>query len=345
MLDELSAKLSAGWSRLTAHLSEVADVLASTPLNPGEKFFFAYLLSFVALAFLSYRLYYSKRSGGFLGFLFPKRIYLHPSARVDYGIYLINLLTSPLFLVSAGLQAWVSVKVGSVLLGFNGGEALVVGQWSAATYALFILGYTLIADLSVYLVHRFHHWSSVFWPLHALHHSAEVLTPVTLFRKHPLWNVSARAVHLTFTGLFQGLFLFVFFGNPGFELLFGLNTAYVLYNFFGANLRHSHVWLSWGKPLSYLFISPAMHQIHHDPERMNRNYGEVFAIWDWLFGTLYIPAGREEFSVGLGEEQGNPHGSLAKAYFVPVRDVARALVSKLERAVGRAAPSASGRSE
>jgi hypothetical protein len=51
-----------------------------------------------------------------------------------------------------------------------------------------------------------------------------VLTPVTLFRKHPLCNVSANLMHPAFTGLFQGMFLFVFYGGPGIEMLFGINT-------------------------------------------------------------------------------------------------------------------------
>ena len=115
------------------------------------------------------------------------------------------------------------------------------------------------------------------------------------------------------------MFVFVFFGSPQFELLFGINTLYVVYNFCGANLGHSHVWLHWGKPLSYVFISPAMHQIHHDPHRMNKNFGEIFAIWDWMFGSLYIPPRYEKFTIGLAE--GDVHDTLAKAYFRPLVDV------------------------
>lgn len=318
--------------RLSAHLVDVVSVLFNMPLNISEKFFYLYVVTFIGLAYVSFRFYYRKYAqGGFLKFLFPKAIYLHKSARVDYGIFLINLLISPLLLFGAGLQAWLSTQIGRLLLDLNEGQAVFVGEWSTPTYLMFILGYTLAADLSVYLVHRFHHQSDVFWPLHALHHSAEVMAPVTLFRKHPVWNVLANLMNLTLTGLFQGAFVFVFFGGPGFEVLFGINTVYVLYNFFGANLRHSHVWLAWGKPLSYLFISPAMHQIHHDPTRMNKNYGEVFAIWDWLFRTLYIPAGFEEFEIGLGQGDDNPHNSLAKAYYVPLLESWRALQGKFVR--------------
>ncbi len=308
-----------------SHFTDVAILLVEIPFTMNEKFYYLWLVTFVGLAYLAFRLHYRHRTKHhFLSFLFPGRIYLHPSAKVDYWIFLINVLISPLILVGAGLQAWVSTEVASILIGINDGHAVFVGEWNALTYLFFILGYTLIADFSVYLIHRFHHQSNVFWPLHALHHSAQVLTPVTLFRKHPLWNVLASSLSLLLTGLFQGLFVFVFFGGPAFEVLFGLNTIYVLYNFFGANLRHSHVWLSWGKPLSYVFISPAMHQIHHDPHRMHKNYGEIFALWDWMFGTLYIPEGYEQFNIGLGDEVANPHDSVVKAYWVPLRDMALA---------------------
>ena len=203
----------------------------------------------------------------------------------------------------------------------------MVGDWSVATYAVFIIGFTLVADFSVYVIHRFHHRSSLFWPIHALHHSAEVLTPVTLFRKHPLWNLMAHSLNMTLTGIFQGVFVFVFYGVPSVEILFGLNTVYILYNFFGANLRHSHIWLSFGPWLSRIFISPAMHQVHHDPKRMHLNYGEMFAIWDWMFGSLYVPEKPETFDVGLGED-GNPHRTLARAYWVPVVEFFRAFSSR-----------------
>ena len=316
---------------LVDYLESIGTVLLRMPLEVTEKFYFLYLITFIGLAYFSYRRFYKHRTRrNFWQFLFPSRIYLARSARVDYAVFLINILLSPLLLMGAGLQAWIATQIAAGLVGINSDQAVVVGDWGFVTYAFFILGYTLIADFSVYLIHRFHHANSVFWPLHALHHSAQVMTPVTLFRKHPLWNVLSNLLNAAMTGLFQGVFVFVFFGNPGIEILFGLNTLYVVYNFAGANLRHSHVWLSWGRPLSYLFISPAMHQIHHDPSRMRKNYGEMFAIWDWMFGSLYIPSNYEQFEIGLGEEN-NPHDTVVRAFTVPVIDSAKALFDKAQR--------------
>ncbi|MEM7218528.1 MAG: sterol desaturase family protein [Pseudomonadota bacterium] len=320
------------WESAWLYVADYAGYLLAIPTLPGEKLYWAYCLTFIALAYLSYRLYPARPEGaaprsrpGFWSYVFPKRIYTHPSAIVDYKVYLANLFIGPVTSAfGVAVQTGLSIQIGNALIALNDGAPIVRGDWSVGVYAVFVLGMTLAADLSVYIIHRWHHANRVLWPIHALHHSAEVMTPVTLFRKHPLWNFSANLLTMVLTGTFQGLFLFAFYGSPGFEVLFGLNALYVVYNFCGANLRHSHIWLSWGKPLSYLFISPAMHQIHHDPRRMRCNYGEIFAVWDWLFGTLYIPEQRETFAIGLGDD-GNPHTDLRKAYWVPVRDALRAL--------------------
>ncbi|MDP2356719.1 MAG: sterol desaturase family protein [Beijerinckiaceae bacterium] len=72
----------------------------------------------------------------------------------------------------------------------------------------------------------------------------------------------------------------------------------------------------WGR----ILLSPAHHQVHHsvDPKHHNRNMGACLAIWDWLFGTLYVPAREREVSkFGLGDEVTEPHDAVA-ALFEPI---------------------------
>lgn len=84
----------------------------------------------------------------------------------------------------------------------------------------------------------------------------------------------------------------------------GINLCIVLANAALAALHHSHVWLSYGPVLEHVFISPAQHQVHHsiDPRHHNRNFGNSLALWDWLFGTLYVIREREEITFGLTGE-------------------------------------------
>lgn len=63
---------------------------------------------------------------------------------------------------------------------------------------------------------------------------------------------------------------------------------------------------------------------------MTKNYGEIFAIWDWLWGSLYIPEQKEEFAIGIGVDQENPHSTVAKAYYIPVVEFLREIKKKFE---------------
>jgi sterol desaturase/sphingolipid hydroxylase (fatty acid hydroxylase superfamily) len=99
----------------------------------------------------------------------------------------------------------------------------------------------------------------------------------------------------------------------------------------GSNLRHSHIWMGFGPVLSYVFISPAQHQVHHSraAEHHNKNYGEIFAFWDFMFGTLYVPQGEEKLEFGLADKQGRllpqPHNTLREAVFQPFQASAKAI--------------------
>ena len=52
-------------------------------------------------------------------------------------------------------------------------------------------------------------------------------------------------------------------------------------------------------------ISPAQPQIHHSDSRahFDRNFGSTLAVWDRLFGTLYLTTRRREpIRYGIGTE-------------------------------------------
>ena len=61
-----------------------------------------------------------------------------------------------------------------------------------------------------------------------------------------------------------------------------------------------------------------MHQIHHsgDVRHFDKNMGGALAVWDRMFGTLYIPQGREITEFGIGAETSD-FRSLSVIYFRP----------------------------
>ena len=56
--------------------------------------------------------------------------------------------------------------------------------------------------------------------------------------------------------------------------------------------------------LSYIIVTPNFHKIHHHylQPHTDSNYGNIFSIWDRLFGT-YRTFNREKLVYGVGTEQ------------------------------------------
>ncbi|MSO66043.1 MAG: sterol desaturase family protein [Alphaproteobacteria bacterium] len=292
-------------------------------LRSNSTFFWPYLLSFVALAAVVGAVQAGplwRRPGRFLRALLPaKRIWWHPSARADYRYYVVNgilfpVLFAPLVVSSAWLagatQAGLTALLGPVA------EPLAV----APTFRLILsVAFFLAYDLGRYLAHGALHALPLLWEFHKVHHSAEVLTPLTNNRAHPVELIIMALGANVLVGLVTGVFLYAAGGQAAVYTVFGLHAAIFVYNLFG-NLRHSHVWLSYG-PLNRVFLSPAQHQIHHSTRRehFGKNRGYALALWDWLFGTLYLPRGREEFTMGLGDGSDARWHSVRQMYGLPFR--------------------------
>jgi len=290
-----------------------SDVLA-TFFGPSQRLFPAYILAMVALCMI---LHWRRGiTGSFFGWLFPKSTYLHPSHIVDVKLFVVNRAIAWLGFLNL-------IAVGAVIasgLAQNVSIGVPIEPFHPFVITMLLL---LVADFATYWVHRLHHENRVFWPFHALHHSAQVMTPITLYRKHPVYDLISSLIKGVLIGALQGGLLVLFDQQPGILTIAGANLFYVAFNLFGSNLRHSHVWLSYGRALEHVFVSPAQHQIHHSiaPQHHDKNYGEVLAIWDWMFGTLYIPDGVEKIEFGLADRSGRPlpqrHTSLRRALTVP----------------------------
>jgi len=292
-------------------------------LEPNVRIFPLYLGSAVIIAYLVYASL--ARKTGFFSWIFSPRIWLHKSSIVDVKLFFAGRVLSVLGLFNSVAS---TSGVGFLVLSLLSGPAENGAQPNAFLIGLCIL---LANDFGVYWVHRFHHETNVLWPFHSVHHSAEVMTPITVYRKHPIYDLISTVVRGAFYGILQGIVLAIFVGPVEPSTIIGVNVFYFAFNILGSNLRHSHVWLSYGRVLEHILISPAQHQIHHSRavRHHNKNYGEVLAIWDWMFGTLYIPNKRERLVYGLADEHGNPieqpHATLKDALVQPIKEAGKAL--------------------
>ena len=276
-----------------------------------------YLATTVLIAYVVFRT--RSTEGHFIAWLFPMRIVLHPSHATDVKLYVVGRLLHVVGMF--GAVSLTTLVAACVMTGI--GHDARDAAWHPVPVAVLL---AVVNDFGTYWVHRWHHTIRAIWPFHAVHHSAEVLTPLTVYRKHPIYDVFSVVARSALIGLLQGMLLALFVGRIEIAAIAGANAVYVLFHLTGSNLRHSHLWLRYGKLLEHVLISPAQHQVHHSraPQHQDKNYGEVLAIWDWMFGTLYVPADREDLDFGLADEAGRalpqPHGSLRQALLVPFRD-------------------------
>jgi sterol desaturase/sphingolipid hydroxylase (fatty acid hydroxylase superfamily) len=241
---------------------------------------------------------------GFFKAVFPLSIVLHPSSRLDMRLWVINtiaLASGYGMLAISGLACRNATL--TVLVGLLGSHEPTV--WPI----FFVLTLTTLVEL---LAYEFGYWAShyafhafpMLWEFHKVHHSAEVLTAMTEMREHPVEIIVFMNVIGVMTGCVFGALTYVF--GPGAHplTLFNANIALMGFLVTVGHLRHTHMWIAFKGLSGRLFQSPAHHQIHHSdqPKHFNKNLGFSLAVWDWLFGTLYVPEKYEKITFGVGAD-------------------------------------------
>ena len=235
---------------------------------------------------------------------FSKRYLLSKSSQEDVAYWLVNSVLRVFVLIPiVGGQLVFTLAVVRFLHGQFGTAPSVAGSIMANAWVMmtvFTLTFLVFEDLSRYGLHRLMHRVPWLWRFHRAHHSAEVLTPLTLYRVHPVEMTLYYLRSMLVFGFVSGVFIYLWGSSvKGWQIL-GVDAIGFLFNFAGANLRHSHVWLSFGW-LERWLISPAQHQLHHssNPKHYNCNYGSMLAVWDRWFGSWRGAGGREALTFGL----------------------------------------------
>jgi sterol desaturase/sphingolipid hydroxylase (fatty acid hydroxylase superfamily) len=298
-------------------------------LGPHHRVYAPFVLVSILLAALAWRRRAPSGRGGaprtsLLGWLFPRRLFLHRSSRLDAVWLLVRgvtqaLLTWPLRVSVLGVALVVCGNVRDSI----GTTPLAPLQDRTALFIGFSLCLFVADDLSRYVVHRVMHAVPALWELHKVHHSAEVLTPLTLYRVHPIESALNQVRGGLSAGLVTGLFMWAFPGKLRVYEILGVDAIGFLWTAAGANLRHSHVWLAFPAAVERWIISPAQHQMHHARTGERGNYGSALALWDRLFGSLLLSHGRRPGRVGLPRRDRNHENTVASALFAPVRAALR----------------------
>jgi sterol desaturase/sphingolipid hydroxylase (fatty acid hydroxylase superfamily) len=138
-----------------------------------------------------------------------------------------------------------------------------------------IIGLLLLDLVGAYLVHWAEHRVKWMWRFHLVHHTDPNVDTSTANRHHPGESV--------FRFVFTALGVIVA-GAPIYLVFLYQSLSVVFAQFTHANIRVP-AWLD--RALSWVLVTPAMHRVHHHYTLpyTDSNYGNIFSIWDRLFGT------------------------------------------------------------
>ena len=316
---------------------EIFDQIISTFSdfgNPKKRVFFGYLFLSVLIALVW--LIVAKRMSLSKAFwkIFDKDIFFSKSSMADYKIFVINRIFT--FFISPLLLTQVAIAT-AIYFALHSQSFIPAGVFSNVNIVLVIGLFTftmfVVDDFSKYLVHRWMHRFPILWAIHKFHHSAETLTPVTVYRVHPL-----EGVLYSFRGVFaQGttisIFFFLFGNVVDLYTIVGVNILVFVFHVTGSNLRHSHIDIRYWPWLERILISPAQHQLHHSvaEEHFDKNFGAALAIWDWLFGSLHLSETHKELEFGLDARERSSGYNLKTLYFQPLLDIRKILIRRIRK--------------
>ena len=210
-------------------------------------------------------------------FLFKYKKWKHAIPNFFFTITTILINFSLAFLLLA-ISDWVVYnKFGFIYL-FN--ELPLILEVFIAVLLLDFFG----AFLAHYVEHKF----NSLWMIHLVHHSDHKVDTTTANRHHPLESL----IRFSFT-----LLAIIIVGAPIAYVLLYQSLSVISTQFNHANIKLPK---KIDKLISYVLVSPDMHKIHHHYRLpyTDANYGNIFSIWDRIFGT-YMDLDREKIVYGV----------------------------------------------
>lgn len=163
-----------------------------------------------------------------------------------------------------------------------------VGMLKGFNLFLVMIAYLIVDDILQYWYHRTAHENQFLWKLHRAHHQAEEMGFFVSYRNAALYYLIMPNI--------WWIGLVVFLGG-GQAVAIGLILKQMV-------IIGSHSRIKWDKPfydivvlkplitlIERIIVTPAFHHSHHGISKLdsisdpNGNFGNMFSIWDQLFGT------------------------------------------------------------
>lgn len=172
-----------------------------------------------------------------------------------------------------------------------------------------LVGLLLLDLVGAWLPHFVEHKVPPLWRLHLVHHSDTEVDATSANRHHPGESV----VRFAFTTL-----AVLVAGAPMWMVFLYQSVSVVLSQFNHANIALPP---ALDRALSWLIVSPDMHKVHHHYvlPYTDSNYGNVFSVWDRLFGT-FSTMDRRQIVYGVDTHmEPAEHGSVRALLTMPLR--------------------------
>jgi len=217
---------------------------------------------------------------------------------MDFFYMFFNFFLFSLIIYNAASDVVINLFIdGLAVLGIRNLLAFEVMSWPM--WAHLLLGF-LVRDFVQWWIHRLLHRVPALWEFHKVHHSVEQMGFAAHLRYHWMENVVYRTLEylpLAFIGI----------GLRDFFLIHIFTLAVGHFNHSNLNVN-----LGW---LRFVFNNPKMHIWHHAHDLpTDRGYGVNFgltlSIWDYLFGTAYIPKDGRDIKLGFPGMSTFPKGFL-----------------------------------
>ena len=244
----------------------------------------------------------SLRLRAMLRYALATRYFKHPSSFLDLKLFLAASLT--IFLQGGLILALSHFLTEEILSHFPARDP--ADYWPSTMTAKLVIPVALflIFELGYWYAHYLLHKVPWLWEFHKVHHSAEIMTPVSELRQHPVELFLTPFVTGIALAPFYAMIFWVYGKDMEVYSFWEMGTfVFVFYLTFG-HLRHSHINIGTSGIWSYLVQSPLHHQIHHsiDPKHYDTNLGFCLSVWDWAFGTLSKPEKGQKIEYGIYDD-------------------------------------------
>ena len=221
----------------------------NAPLMSTSDVYWLYLLSALVIGvWVAFRSHSTpeKENLGFWRSFQSKHLSLktwaHPSALLDMRYYAVNAILFPLVFAPLALQSnsivdFLNQWVGGLLQINSFGALGLSSVGDVAIKMIYTVLFFVAYDAGRFIAHSLLHDIKWLWEFHKIHHSAEVLTPFTAFRVHPVDLLIMLSVPAITTGGITWIFHSVISPDIGFYTLLNLHVFICLFNFID-NIRH-----------------------------------------------------------------------------------------------------------